>query len=199
MIRLLQASLTATALVLLPHGISAQPRCAAGHAANSDCVNEALAFVAIQAAVIFSQPKISLTAYPVLPSADRLYRYPNQFEPKPACADPRRTGPIPGWRRRRWRRRWRRRRRRRRLIADATSQLSNCVQQERRLTPAGRPFSSALSSSRSHDRQDPWPVRQANQLRRMNRLSAADHSRDRSEWERRRSYHLCCRCRRPDL
>ena len=36
---------------------------------------------AIQAAVIFSQPKISLTAYPVLPSADRLYRYPNQLNP----------------------------------------------------------------------------------------------------------------------
>ena len=79
----------------------------------------------------------------------------------------------------------------RRLIADATSQLSNRVQQERRLTPAGRPLSSALSSSRSHDRQDPWPVRQANQRRRMNRLSAAGHSRDRSEWERRPGYHLC--------
>jgi hypothetical protein len=92
MIRLLQASLTATALVLLPHAISAQPRCVAGHAANSDCVNEALAFVAIQAAVIFSQPKISLTAYPVLPSADRRYRYPNQLNPNQLV--PTRVGPA---------------------------------------------------------------------------------------------------------
>src|SRR5512146_1773184 len=95
MIRLLQASLTATTLVLLPHGISAQPRCAAGHAANSDCVNEALAFVTIQAAVIFSQPKISLTAYPVLPSADRLYRYPNQLMPDQLRTTP--VAPGPGF------------------------------------------------------------------------------------------------------
>ena len=93
MIRLLQTSLTAAALVLLPHAISAQPRCAAGHAANGNCVNEASAFAAIQAAVIFSQPKISLTAYPVLPSADRLYRYPNQLNPNQLV--PTRVGPGP--------------------------------------------------------------------------------------------------------
>jgi hypothetical protein len=83
MTRLLQLSLIATAasFALLPSAASAQTRCAGGHAANGDCVNEAMAAAAIQAAVIFSQPKISLTAYPVLPSLDRLYRYPNQLIP----------------------------------------------------------------------------------------------------------------------
>jgi len=84
MTRLLQASLIAAAsFILLPLAASAQTQCAGGRAANGDCVNEAMAAAAIQAAVIFSQPKISLTAYPVLPSVDRLYRYPNQLNPNP--------------------------------------------------------------------------------------------------------------------
>jgi len=50
---------------------------------------------ALQAAVIFSQPKISFTAYPVLPSADRLYRYPNQLIPDQLPVTP--IGPAPGF------------------------------------------------------------------------------------------------------
>ncbi len=74
----------AAAFIALPGAASAQSRCSAGQAANGGCVNEAMAMAAIQAAVIYSQPKISLTAYPVLPSADRIYRYPNQLIPKSA-------------------------------------------------------------------------------------------------------------------
>jgi hypothetical protein len=85
MTRLLQLSLmtvaTSFALAVAPSGASAQSACGGGRAANGDCVNEALAVSAIQTAVTFSQAKISLTAYPVLPSADRLYRYPNQLIP----------------------------------------------------------------------------------------------------------------------
>jgi hypothetical protein len=55
--------------------------CSAGRASGGECVDAELATLARQSAVIFSQPKISHTAFPVLPSADRLYRYPNQLIP----------------------------------------------------------------------------------------------------------------------
>ncbi len=82
-------------MALLPSIVQAQVRCTAGKAASGDCVNEAIARSALQAAVIFSQPKISFTAYPVLPSADRLYRYPNQLMPDQLRATP--IGPPPGF------------------------------------------------------------------------------------------------------
>jgi hypothetical protein len=44
--------------------------------------------------IIFSQPKLSYTAYPVLPSSDGLYRYPNQLNPDPLKPS-RTTGPGP--------------------------------------------------------------------------------------------------------
>ena len=96
MLRLLRLSLMAAAasFALPLIGASAQTSCAAGQAANGDCVNEAMAMAAIKVAVIFSQPKISLTAYPVLPSTDRLYRYPNQLNPNQLV--PTRVGPGPG-------------------------------------------------------------------------------------------------------
>jgi hypothetical protein len=79
----------------LPAFAQIQAGCAMGKATDGDCVNEAMAKSALQAAVIFSQPKISLTAYPVLPSADRLYRYPNQLMPNQLRTTPR--GPGPGF------------------------------------------------------------------------------------------------------
>lgn len=33
--------------------------------------------------MIFSQPKISYTAFPVLPNADTIYHYPHQLIPDP--------------------------------------------------------------------------------------------------------------------
>lgn len=89
------ALIAAGAMILLPSIAPAQVRCNAGTAINSDCVNEATAKSALQAAVIFSQPKISFTAYPVLPSADRLYRYPNQLMPDQLRTTP--IGPRPGF------------------------------------------------------------------------------------------------------
>jgi hypothetical protein len=69
------------AIVSLSNAASAQKKCPGGQAANGDCVNEILATSATQAAVIFSQPKISLSAYPILPRLDRIYRYPDQLNP----------------------------------------------------------------------------------------------------------------------
>ena len=80
--RALQLFLLATiALASLPNAASAEAKCPGGRAANGECVNEAQAMSAIQAAVIFSQPKISLTAYPILPQSDLRFRYPNQLIP----------------------------------------------------------------------------------------------------------------------
>lgn len=80
--------------ILIPLGASAQSNCAAGTAANGECVNAAMAASAIQTAVIFSQSKISLTAYPVLPSLDRLYRYPNELNPTQLPRTPVGPGPF---------------------------------------------------------------------------------------------------------
>jgi hypothetical protein len=43
-----------------------------------------------QQSIIFSQPKISQTAFPVLPADDLLYRYPHQLIPTP-------LKPAPAW------------------------------------------------------------------------------------------------------
>ena len=85
----------ASSMALLPSVAHAQVGCAMGKAVSGDCVNEAMAKSALQSAVIFSQPKISFTAYPVLPSADRLYRYPNQLMPNQLRTTP--LGPGPGF------------------------------------------------------------------------------------------------------
>src|SRR5574339_1093660 len=91
----LSGLVVAGSMALLPSIVQAQTGCAMGKAASGDCVNEAMARSAVQAAVIFSQPKISFTAYPVLPSADRLYRYPNQLMPDQLRTTP--IGPRPGF------------------------------------------------------------------------------------------------------
>jgi hypothetical protein len=69
------------AMLLLPGESGAQARCGEGKTASGQCVDVRLAANARQAAIIFSQPKISQTAYPVLPSLDVNYRYPNQLIP----------------------------------------------------------------------------------------------------------------------
>jgi hypothetical protein len=93
---ILRAALFAAAcwLALLPGPAGAQGKCPEGKTAGGDCVNPSLAAAMRQTAVIFSQPKISQTAFPILPADDRLYRYPNQLIPdqlKPAPA----FGPSP--------------------------------------------------------------------------------------------------------
>jgi hypothetical protein len=72
----------------------AQVYCPQGKTAGGQCVNAVLAQSMQQSANILAQPKLSETAYPVLPSADAQYRYPNQLNPsplKPALT----TGPTP--------------------------------------------------------------------------------------------------------
>lgn len=96
MTRLLQLSVVAAMAspLLLPLGAFAQNNCAAGKAANGECVNAGMAASVVQTAVIFSQSKISLTAYPVLPSLDRLYRYPNELNPTQLPRTPVGPGPF---------------------------------------------------------------------------------------------------------
>jgi hypothetical protein len=68
-------------LALLASTAVAQPFCSEGSLSNSDCVNPGLAASNRQTAIIFSQPRISKTAFPVLPGDDRRFRYPNQLIP----------------------------------------------------------------------------------------------------------------------
>jgi hypothetical protein len=67
--------------VCLPGAAAAQQNCPEGVAANGECVNAATNSLMRQTGIIFSQPKISYTAYPVLPGLDLLYRYPYQLNP----------------------------------------------------------------------------------------------------------------------
>jgi hypothetical protein len=76
-------SVFAAACVLVSGAASAQGACPEGRAANGQCVNPGLADAMRQTAMIYSQPKISDTQYPVLPSDDGSFRYPNQLNPNP--------------------------------------------------------------------------------------------------------------------
>jgi hypothetical protein len=68
-------------LALLAGTAVAQPNCGEGRRSNGDCVNPGLAASNRQTAIIFSQPRISKTAFPILPGDDRRFRYPNQLIP----------------------------------------------------------------------------------------------------------------------
>ena len=89
MMRISRVGLLLTAcIVLLPAAADAQVKCPEGKRSNGECVNPALAATMREIAIIFSQPKISQTAFPILPTADRRYRYPNQLIPDPLKAAP---------------------------------------------------------------------------------------------------------------
>jgi hypothetical protein len=68
---------------LLSNAAVAQGTCPDGRTASGQCVNAALAESMRQAGVIYAQPKLSYTAYPVLPSQDFSVRYPYQLNPDP--------------------------------------------------------------------------------------------------------------------
>ncbi|HSL78065.1 MAG TPA: hypothetical protein VK877_00265 [Pseudolabrys sp.] len=82
-------------LALWPAIADAQERCPEGRAVGGVCANPLLLGAMREVAIIFSQPKISQTAFPVLPSADRAYRYPNQLIPDPLKPAPTAGPPIP--------------------------------------------------------------------------------------------------------
>jgi hypothetical protein len=69
--------------------------CSEGRTISGECVNAGLAESMRQTAIIFSQPKLSQTAYPVLPGGDWLYRYPNQLIPDPLLPPARATPTTP--------------------------------------------------------------------------------------------------------
>ena len=79
---------TIAALTFSSSAANAQGKCVEGTAANGECVDPAIANAMRQSAVIFSQPKISYTAYPVLPTGDSDYRYPHQLNPDQSKPSP---------------------------------------------------------------------------------------------------------------
>jgi hypothetical protein len=91
----------ASSLAPLPLGFPNTTRylprdpCREGRTFSGECVNAGLAESMRQTAIIFSQPKLSQTAYPVLPGEDWLYRYPNQLIPDPLLPPARRTPSTP--------------------------------------------------------------------------------------------------------
>ncbi|MGZ3409823.1 MAG: hypothetical protein ACXWJW_03680 [Xanthobacteraceae bacterium] len=86
--------LAAVSLAVASLPANAQNKCPEGTTASGECVDPGIAVSSRLSAVILSQPKISYTAYPVLPSGDLDYRYPNQLNPNQQLPAP--TGiPIP--------------------------------------------------------------------------------------------------------
>jgi hypothetical protein len=83
MTRLGTAALLAIIVAGAPGAASAQQSCPDGRTASGQCINPLFADAMRQTAIIFSQPKISYTHYPVLPSLDWKYRYPNALNPNP--------------------------------------------------------------------------------------------------------------------
>lgn len=83
--KFLQTLLGASAVLvtLMPVPSGAQGRCPEGRLPGGQCVNASLADTMRQLSVVFAQPKISQTAFPILPSADFIFRYPNSLIPDP--------------------------------------------------------------------------------------------------------------------
>ena len=75
---------TLIAAMAPPLAASAQTTCVEGRTAGGQCVNGRLAESTRLSAIVFSQPKLSQTALPVLPSQDAQYRYPHELVPNPA-------------------------------------------------------------------------------------------------------------------
>jgi len=91
MMRIACAAVLATFgfIALAPERAAAQVQCPEGKTATGECVNPRLAASMRLTGIIYSQPKISRTAYPVLPADDWFYRYPNSL-----ITDPNRLTPA---------------------------------------------------------------------------------------------------------
>ena len=88
--KFLHLTLFAACLLAAPLGTaSADVQCPEGKTWSGTCVRAGLAASMRQNAIVFAQPKISLQAYPILPTEDWFYHYPHQLIPnlgKPAPA-----------------------------------------------------------------------------------------------------------------
>lgn len=73
----------AIAAAFAPVSAGAQASCPEGRLPGGQCVNPALADTMRQLSIVFAQPKISETAFPILPSGDSIFRYPNSLIPDP--------------------------------------------------------------------------------------------------------------------
>ena len=76
------------AMAFAPVSAGAQTKCPEGVAATGECVDPGIAVSSRLSAVILTQPKISYTAYPILPAGDLDYRYPNQLNPNQQMPSP---------------------------------------------------------------------------------------------------------------
>lgn len=65
--------------VACPSIAAAQQKCPEGRSANGTCVNPGLITSARQTSIVFAQPKISQTAFPILPAEDPKFRLLQQF------------------------------------------------------------------------------------------------------------------------
>lgn len=70
---------TASWLIVMPGSAGAQVRCPEGKTATGACVNPALAQAMRQQVVVFTQPKLSYAAKPVLPVQDRGYHIARDY------------------------------------------------------------------------------------------------------------------------
>ena len=77
------ACLAVAAAFALPVPAAAQGACPAGKTASGQCVDPGIAGVSQLTSIIFALPKISYTAFPILPNGDTTYRYPNNLIPDP--------------------------------------------------------------------------------------------------------------------
>jgi hypothetical protein len=78
----------ATVWLCLSGVAGAQQSCPAGVAANGQCVDATVVDAMREGAIIFSQPQISYTAFPILPTGDTDYRYPHQLNPDQSKPSP---------------------------------------------------------------------------------------------------------------
>ena len=88
MTRLASAALLAMAVSIAPGAAQAQGTCPDGRTASGRCINPGFADFMRQNAIIYSQPNISGTHYPIMPSQDWIFRYPNSLIPNPARPAP---------------------------------------------------------------------------------------------------------------
>src|SRR5215213_8512326 len=94
MTRLGTAALLAIVVSSVSGAAVAQRACPDGRTASGQCINPLFADAMRQSAMIYSQPKISYTHYPILPSFDWQYRYPYGLNPDPLKPSPT-FGPPP--------------------------------------------------------------------------------------------------------